>query len=336
MKRLASLLLLAGLSLPRVVSAICMQLTPADVADLQSQGYIAEQVLSVNILFPQGSVSIDPDLPIGSPITTGQSAPFASAANFANCLGGGEVQHSYLSATSSQVLGYYNTNVPGVGYRLSYVRSTGTSSEFPWSPEFPAGNPPDQIVYGRYGEGALFQIDLVKTGDIASNTLVAFGTLGTGQAQDGKTVTTISGGSLNVRVMPSCSVDASTLNIDFGSFGPADVSTTVGPTQHVSFNVLCTGPTPPASITATLAGTPDTVEPTLLRNNGAQHLAIRLTEPSTRTVLRPNDPASTLVHAPNGGMQSPFDLEATVLRVGTATPTAGMIQATATITLTLQ
>ncbi|MBB5457970.1 fimbrial protein [Paraburkholderia sp. Cpub6] len=337
MKRLIHFLILVCFAIPHFAFATCIQLKPSQISELLSQGYIAGQPLAVNIPFRESSVSIDPALPVGSVIATGLSPAYATYANFADCTDGGTVSIQYSNATPSVVLGatVYNTNVPGIGFRLTYLRATGVNSPLPFTPSFPAGEP-NQVMYGRFGIGSQFEIELVKTGDIASNVNVILNTVGAGVAEgDGNRVVTITGGSINVKVLPSCSVNTSTLNIDFGTFGPSDVSTTSGPTQPVDFTVLCTGPTPPASITAVLSGTPDTEDSSMLKNTGATHLAIRLRDVSTNTIFRPNDPTSTLVHTPQGAMQSPFALEATVLRVGTATPSAGRIQATATVTMTI-
>ncbi|WP_255208691.1 fimbrial protein [Paraburkholderia youngii] len=335
MKRLVQFFILICFAIPHFAFATCTQLKPAQISELLSQGYIAGYPIAVNIPFQESSVSIDPGLPVGSVIATGLSPAYATYGNFADCTNGGTVTFGYFNATPSTMSGVYNTNVPGIGFRVTYLRASGTNSPLPFTPSFPAGEP-NQVIYGRFGIGSQFLIELVKTGDIASNVDVMFNTLGTGIADgDGSRVVTITGGSINVKVLPSCSVNTSALNIDFGTFGPSDVSSTSGPTQPVDFTVLCTGPTPPASITAALSGTPDTEDSSMLKNTGATHLAIRLRDVSSKTVFRPNDPSSTLVHAPRGAMQSPFALEATVLRVGTATPTAGKIQATATVTMTI-
>ncbi|WP_229770334.1 fimbrial protein, partial [Burkholderia pseudomallei] len=53
------------------------------------------------------------------------------------------------------------------------------------------------------------------------------------------------------------------------------------------------------------------------------------------SLLRPNDPTSEIKVEPGGAMEHGFALEATVLRVGTAPPTAGTIDATSIITLTI-
>ncbi|MCC8402576.1 fimbrial protein [Paraburkholderia sp. MMS20-SJTN17] len=335
MKRLIQFFVLVCLAIPHLAFAACEQLKPAQITELLSQGYIAANPLVVNIPFQQSSVSIDPALPIGSVIATGLSPAYATYANFTDCTNGGTVAFGYFSATPSTVSGVYDTNIPGIGFRVTYLRATGTNSSLPFTSNFSAGEP-NQVIYGRFGIGSQFQIELVKTGDIGSNVNVLFNTIGTGIANgDGSRVVTITGGGINVKVLPSCTVNTSTLNIDFGTFGPSDVSSTAGPTQPVDFTVLCTGPTPPASITAVLSGTPDTENSSMLKNTGATHLAIRLREVATNTIFKPNDPTSTLVHTPRGAMQSPFELEATVLRVGTATPAAGKIQATATITMTI-
>jgi type 1 fimbria pilin len=339
MKRLVQFLILLTLGLARIASATCLQLSASDITYVQQKlGGTAYQLLQANILFQDASVSIDPDLPISSVIATGTSTALPAATYIMKCTNGGTLTMSLNGATPSSIAGVYNTNVPGIGFTLSYVRASGNASVFPYSTSVQPGTEgPNQAVYETLGAGAEFRVQLIKTGDIASNVSVQFpGTIGTGTTDgDTKTVITVSASGTNIKVLPSCAVDSSTLNIDFGTFGPTDVSTTSGPTQPVNFNVLCTGPTPPASITAALSGTPDTNAPNMLKNTGASNLAIQLKETSTGTVLQPNNPNSTLVHTPGGGMQSPFALQATVLRVGSAAPTAGKIQATATITMTI-
>ncbi|WP_244196095.1 fimbrial protein [Paraburkholderia susongensis] len=313
-------------------------MTPADITIIQqSIGGAGYQQVQATVQFQDNSVSIDPGLAIGSLIATGLSTAFPIQTGVMACTNGGTLTMNLVGATPSSIAGIYNTNVPGIGFKLSYIRASGTVSDFPFPIQAAVGtNGPQEVVYNYFGAGAQFRIQLFKTGDIASNVNVQFGLVGSGQTDgDGKTVLSINGSGINVKVLPSCSVNSSTLNIDFGLFGPTDVSTTSGPTQPVQFTVLCSGPTPPASITAALAGTPDPNDASMLKNTGATNLAIRLKDVSTGTILRPDDPASTLVHTPNGGMQSPFSLEATVLRVGSATPTAGKIQATATLTMTI-
>ncbi|WP_090552338.1 fimbrial protein [Paraburkholderia caballeronis] len=334
MKRLVFFLLFASLALSRGALAACAQLSAADIAQMQQNGTgIGQPTLPVTVLFQQGSVSIDPDLPIGSEITSGESMPIVTNTAVAVCPNGGNLFLSYLTATPSALPNVYQTNVPGVGFQLAYI-GTGVNLVFPFTQKV-AANATGGVTYSYLAPTSRFGIKLIKTGDIGSNVTVVFGPIAQGTAEDGKTILTFDAGTVNIKVLPSCAVNTSTLNIDFGTFGPRDVSTTSGPTQPVNFTMQCTGPTPPVSITAALAGTPDTDDASLLKNTGAQNLAIRLSEPSSGTVLKPNDPNSTLVHAPGGAMQSPFALDATVLRVGSTTPTTGKIQATATITLSI-
>jgi type 1 fimbria pilin len=320
----------------------CHQMTAQQAADLEAtNGTPAQMHTTFTAVFPEQTIDLDPDFPIGGTITTGQSASVpAPGLFFIYCdPPSGTISYAFTSAPMLSSLGnnIYNTNVPGVGYRLSYVRASGSTSVVPyvnsWTPQV-AG----KSAGITYGAGALFQVELIKTSNaIPSLSTVTLGQIGRGFGDaDGITVTDIFAGNVTIQILPKCQVNSSTLNVDFGQFGPQDVSTTSGPTQPVNFTVICTGPTPPASITATLGAPPDTANPGLIQNTGAQNLAIRLEEPSSGTILRPNNANSTLVHLPNGATQSAFNLEATVLRVGSATPTAGTIDATAVVTLTIQ
>ena len=205
--------------------------------------------------------------------------------------------------------------IPGVGFRLSYQRPNNGRVDvmpvaLPW-----AGS---SSVYYNINAGAVYRMELIKTGNnMPSRSVVNLGTVATFYGDlPAPALGHISVNSIELKVLPKCHVDSSTLNIDFGPFGPADVSTTAGPTRQVDFTVRCSGPTPPATITATLAGTPDGDDPRFIRNTGATNLAIRLADRSTSYVLKPNDSNSALIHEPYGAMASSFSLDATVLRVG--------------------
>ncbi|WP_233837998.1 fimbrial protein [Paraburkholderia sp. ZP32-5] len=337
MKRLVKLVILISFGIARIASAACFQLNQTDMDALNEQGNTPSEQVQANVLFQNASVSIDPGLPVGSLIATGLSTALPTPIFFVACVNSGTLTLNVVGATPSNLPGIYNTNVPGVGFKLSQLSATGAATDYPIvRTAQPGTEDPNQRVYISFGAGTQFRIELYKTGDIASNVNVQFGLVGTGHGDgDGKTIVMINGSSLNIKVLPTCTVNTSALNIDFGTFGPADVSTTAGPTRAVEFTVLCSGPTPPASITAALSGTPDTDDASMLKNTGATNLAIRLKDVSKGTILRPNDPASTVVQTPGGSMQSPFSLEATVLRVGSATPRAGRIQATATLTMTI-
>lgn len=293
-----------------------------------------------NVSFPSGVVDIDPDLPIGSLLVSGESAPTPALSFIACDPPTGQIIVDFVSPPNLSSLGgkIYDTDVPGVGFKLNYVRASGSTSVVPYTnnwTENPA-TPGTQPV--NHGNGAKYRIDLVKTSNVMpSFSTTSFGHVARtyGDGNPGVAVTNIYSGNVSLRVLPSCRVDSSTLNIDFGQFGPYDVSQTTGPTRPVNFRVLCSGPTPPASITATLSAPRDSDNPALIQNTGAQHLAIRLRDKTTGALLKPDDASSMLVQKPDGAMESGFDLEATVLRVGNQPPTTGKIDATSVITLNI-
>ncbi len=323
------------------VLAACRPITPEESARWTETRPIPNQIMTTfNIAFPSGVVDVDPDLPIGSPLVSGESAPTPSMSFIACDPPSGAIIVDFMTAPPPSPLGnkIYATNVPGIGFRLNYVRASGSTSVVPYTnnwtehPETPGTQPVN------YGDGAKYRVDLIKTSnDIPSFSTITFGHLARtyGDGNPGVAVTNIYSGNVSLRVLPSCRVDSSTLNIDFGQFGPYDVSQTTGPTRAVNFRVLCSGPTPPASITATLSAPRDTEDPALIQNTGARHLAIRLRDKTTGALLKPGDASSTLVQKPNGAMESGFDLEATVLRVGNQPPTTGKIDATSVITLSI-
>ncbi|KVU47458.1 fimbrial protein [Burkholderia ubonensis] len=322
------------------VLASCRPITDEELILWKDLAMPSQQLTTFNVSFPAGTVDVDPDLPIGSTIVTGESAP-TPALIFISCNPpSGTINVDFMSSPTLSSLGknIYKTDVPGVGFRLSYVRASGSTSVVPYTNNWKESEikPGTQPV--NFGEGAKYRIDLFKTSnDIPSFSTVSFGHLAKtyGDGNTGVSVANIYAGDVSLRVLPSCRVDSSTLNVDFGQFGPYDVSQTTGPTRPVSFQVLCSGPTPPASITATLSAPRDTDDPSLIQNTGAQHLAIRLRDKTTGTILKPGDASSTLVLTPNGAMASDFDLEATVLRVGNQPPSTGKIDATSVITLSI-
>ncbi|MBR8460158.1 fimbrial protein [Burkholderia dolosa] len=321
--------------------AACRPITEEEAAMWgNTKPFPIKTMSAFNISFSAATIDVDPDLAIGSVIATGESAP-TQAFFFIVCQAPvGTINYDFVTPPPLSALGnkIYSTNVPGVGFRLSYVRASGTTSVVPYTNNWThrPSEPMHELI--QYGNGAKFKIDLIKTSnDIPSKSTVTFGHVARtyGDGKPGISVTDIHSANVSLRVLPSCRVDSSTLNVDFGQFGPYDVSHTVGPTRPVSFRILCSGPTPPASITATLSAPRDPEDSALIQNTGAQHLAIRLRDKTTGTVLKPSDPSSTLVQKPGGAMESGFDLEATVLRVGSNTPTTGKIDATSVIILSI-
>lgn len=345
MKRFIPLLTLAGLACLgwiRPAAAECSQLTDDQLAELIAEGEVAFKNYQVQLNFAGGVIEIDPDWQNGRLLTTASvSNAGRNGINVAGCFNSvGTINLQFVAppAAGATIDGitYYATNIAGIGFRLAYVTPAGTFFDLPRSLTFRQDTNP---FWARWATGSQFEIQLVKIGDlqVGSGTVAFSAPLQVGTADDGRIVTTINANNVTIRVLPSCTVDSSTIDVDFDTFGPEDFPNgTEGPTRPVAFNVVCSGPTPPQSITATLGAIADTVDPTLIQNSqgSATNLAIRLREPSSNIVLAPNDPNSQLVHAPGGAMQNRFQLDSTVMRVGSAAPTPGTIQATATINLT--
>ncbi len=340
MKKYRAFLAAVGLfAVSQSALATCRPITQEE-ANRWSKDRLVQILSTFNITFPSGTVDVDPELPVGSVIVSAESAPTPEVLFIACDPPTGAIIVDFVSTYTLSPLGnhIYDSNVPGVGFRLNYVRASGRTSVVPYTnnwTENPA-TPGTQPI--NHGNGAKYRIDLIKTSDnMPSFSTATFGNLARtyGDGQPGVPVTNIYSGNVSLRVLPSCRVDSSTLNVDFGQFGPYDVSQTTGPTRSVNFRVLCSGPTSPASITATLSAPRDPENPALIQNTGAQHLAIRLQDQTTGTILKPNDASSKLVQEPSGAMESGFALQATVLRVGTQLPTTGKIDATSTITLSI-
>ncbi|ACR30642.1 fimbrial protein [Burkholderia glumae] len=334
MKTFAKLFVLASLALSSPVFAACRQMTDAEIKEEMDRGYLSFKKITVAIQPEQQVVSIDPRLEIGGVIATAKSTLFSVYHNFASCPGGGIIRFDSTHSPTA-LPNVYDSGTPGIGYRLTYMRRSGFNSLLPFSSNIPDG--PASGNWARFGIGSYFKLELIRTGQLQTvNQVANLGeiALGTGNG-DHVQIISVKTGPMTVKVLPHCSVAADKLNIDFGTFGPDAVSYTDGPTQPIDFTVQCIGPTPPVSITAALSGTPDPENPSLIKNEGAAHLGILVHDRITGTTLKPNDPNSTLVQNPASALQSPFQLAATVLRVGTATPPPGKIQATATITLTI-
>lgn len=333
---LAALVLLAATV--DALAAGCNMLTAENIAWLTEQGKIARAHSSFPISFSSGMVDVDPNLEIGGLIAEAKSIP-SEELHFIWCSApSGNVHFALNSSPLPSELGnsIYETGVPGVGFRITQVRQSGSIGaiprDTPWIEE-----KPDQDSSLNFGAGTVFRIELIKTSEaLPSESTISLGNLSRVYGDDNKTVVDFNAGSVKLRVLPICHVDQQEKNVDFGQFGPKDVSFDSGPTKDVKFDVQCSGPTPPVSITATLAATPDSHDQSLIANAGdAMNLAIRLRDASTQQVLRPNDPTSEIKVEPGGAMEHGFALEATVLRVGTAPPTAGTIDATSIITLTI-
>ncbi|WP_439891970.1 fimbrial protein [Ralstonia sp. 25C] len=337
MKRILTVLLALGtLAVSQHTLAACRQMSKADIdaSLIDNPAAAAVKLQSYQLTLPS-AVEISPDLAIGGTIASGTSNLQSGTVRFGVCeqaVGGTMTWHmANRNEVKSPV---YQTGVDGVGLQLTYVRPSGTTSDFEFDTTFP-GNP-SGLGYMELREGAHFKATLIKTGDIANNVNVLGGVVGSGIAQDGNTVIQVSSNFVNIKILPRCTVNSSNINIDFGTFGPRNVTATSGPSRPVNFRLACTGDNIPTKVTATLSGTPDPVNASLIKNDGtAQHLAIQLADVSTGTVFSPNNPVSKLEQTlVDDG--SEFALTTQVLRVGTATPTAGTISSIATITLNLE
>jgi type 1 fimbria pilin len=337
MKILASCLLvcLASFSIPSY--AICRSMTPEEAIEATDGGTIGVSPPVPYTISPSGPHELDPDTPVGTEFLTADATVMTKTRYLLCRNPGGKLLWELKDFKSSTLANVYETNVPGIGFKLAYISSGGAKRYFPTTSDFTVTEPENQIKYGELWPGAKFELTLVKTGDIKDSiSTVQFGYLGYIGADDDKVETVqISSDPVVIKILPSCRVDTPNMDIDFGEFGPRDVSLTEGPTRPVEFKLHCSGPTPPVSISASLSATPDPENADLIQNSGAEHLGIRLRDKIGGTTLKPNDADSTLTQSPGGAMNASFNLEATVLRTGSERPTAGRIDAVATITLTV-
>lgn len=319
--------------------AACNQVTQADIAEWTVKGLpnvdVITQQISFTVQFP-ATIEVKPDLPVGEVFGSGWSAPLGSSTALINCdwRTGGALRYDFVTAKQETAFpGVFESGLKGIGIRLSYVRKSGLVSTFPFVSTFKPADEPYQPYFPGIRAELRILIDFVKTGEMDASSTFGAAYIALARADgSGGPVIRIYNGSTRINVLPSCSPSAPTQNVDFGTFGSANVSQTTGPTRPLSFDVTCIGPASPKSITARLTGTPDTENTSLVRNTGAQHLGIRIKDRDSDTVLRPNDNAS-LITKPGNTKVFSYNLDATVLRTGTQTPTAGLINATAVITM---
>lgn len=334
MKFLCATFALAAMVFGSAAHAECQNIRPEDMnewaLDFTSDGvvsYFSER----RAFYPGAIIDVEADLPVGAVITTGTTLPEGLTYMFL-CLNGGTMRFDLLNTPKEISPGIYDTGVPGVGYRVKYRRASGSISALPFLSAWPSG--PDAFV--AMSAGNVFDIELVKTGPMQSESVITLGRVAyaAGFAESVPAVEVIAQ-PVTLRVLPHCHVTSDkSLLVDFGPFGPRDVSTADGPTKPVVIDVACDGPTPPDTVSATLMAQPAPQATDFIKNDGtATGLAIRLQETGTNNILKPQDPNS-VSSKKTPGFNSSFDFEATVLRVGGAVPTAGSIDAQAVVTLT--
>ena len=337
MKTLCAALAATALFYTLPASAECRKLTQADIDAARPHVLEPMEIESVRQLsFSGTAIDVEANHPINTTIATGATASMAKIAVLI-CEGASRTYYFDVPGTPTAGTDVYPTNTPGVGYRMKYVRGSGTTSALPMSNRWVAP-PPYGVQYIGPGAGDTFVMELVKTGPMNSVSVVNLGTVvQISGAGDRATVLSVNADSVILRVLPHCWVTSNHSEpIDFGTFGPREVSATAGPTKPVVIDLTCDGPTAPNTVSATLAATPDPAVPDYIRNvGGADNLAIRLRDSGTQQVLKPQNASSTLVKT-TPGFNTSFALEATVLRVGSAAPTPGMIDAHGIVTLSFQ
>lgn len=342
-EKLAALIFLGATTLTIDAYAECRPLNDAEKQEIlknennQFFGYPpAPPGQAFKVLFSASEIEVSPDLEINQPIAIGESMA-TTGFYFLSCLEPGTIFFDVDSKWNSLGNNVFSTNISGVGFRIKYQRGSGTSSYLPFSSKHT--NPPSGVRnYVSINPGAKFLVELIKTGPMESRSTITLPAVATISGDSLSPLVFVQAGSVSLLVKPSCTVEGSNpKRVDFGSFGPRDVTTSNGPTRPLNFSLRCSGPTPVAMITASLTGAPDTDQPTLLGNAGsATKLAIRLRDAQSKQLISPNDANSTLTLEPKGNTAPQFNLEATVLRVGSESPTAGNIRANATFTLSIQ
>lgn len=335
MKFLCAVLALAALVFSSVARAECRKAGPDDwpvwlesELDDGALEYYSERRAS----FENAVIDVEATLPVGSVIATASTPPEGKVYMLLCDNNVGTINFALMGSPSAVGQDLYETGVPGVGYRVNYVRSSGASSLIPVS----FGWTSDKVEFAAFGAGNSIQVELVKTGPMESESTVTLGPVArVAGGGDWQTVMTAIAQPVKLRVLPHCQVTSSkALLVDFGPFGPRDVSATEGPDRPVVIDVACDGPTPPNTVSASLMAQPDVDTTDFIKNDGtATGLAIRLRDNTTLEVLKPQDPNSVASKS-SPGFNASFDMTATVLWVGGAAPTAGSIDAQAVVTLT--
>lgn len=333
MKRICAAVALAALFQFQNAHAECRKIVPADYDNWLGMEDPVPGVIDYNaehvVTFGSGLIDVESTLPVNATIATGESAPTGHT-YILRC--DDNVGTNRFELTPDNGADIQPSGVDGIGYRVFYKRASGTSTQFPYINYWTA----DRTEYPAIPAGNTFVIELVKTGPMQSVSTLNLGQVARiAGGGDGVTALKVLASPVTLRVLPHCQVTGDKpLLVDFGQFGPSEVSAISGPTQPVTINVACDGPTPPNTVSATLAAQPDPIVSDFIKNGGtASGLAIRLRDAATQAVLKPQIPTSVLTQS-SPGYNTAFNLEASVLRVGAAAAVPGTIDAQAVVTLT--
>jgi len=191
MRRVLLLLLTIVLGLPLAAQARC--------------SFTSGGTANVNISFPNSTITIDPNLPVGAVLAT--SAQFSpSPVSQISCTGTTAigVQNVAGSQPSSGSI-IFPTGVAGIGYRVTH----------PDTSNYLAAYPGDSIASGSYQMSVTSGLEFVKTGPIANGATVSSGTMGYWR-YDSNSNSRIENFNLSTTLtfmFPSCSVNTSTINV---------------------------------------------------------------------------------------------------------------------------
>lgn len=313
MRRVLLLLLTIVLGLPLAAQARC--------------SFTSGGTANVNISFPNSTITIDPNLPVGAVLAT--SAQFSpSPVSQISCTGTTAigVQNVAGSQPSSGSI-IFPTGVAGIGYRVTH----------PDTSNYLAAYPGDSIASGSYQMSVTSGLEFVKTGPIANGATVSSGTMGYWR-YDSNSNSRIENFNLSTTLtfmFPSCSVNTSTINVTlptvsntaFNGVGTVAGATVVpislqcasGSQLYIQFDTA----NPVSGATGVIAPATGT--------GRAKNIGVQLINQSFTPVTF-GTPA--LVGATPDG---PLNLTYYARYYQTATPVAaGTVSATATFTLTYQ
>ncbi|WNL48319.1 fimbrial protein [Dyella sp. BiH032] len=191
MRRVLLLLLTIVLGLPLAAQARC--------------SFTSGGTANVNISFPNSTITIDPNLPVGAVLAT--SAQFSpSPVSQISCTGTTAigVQNVAGSQPSSGSI-IFPTGVAGIGYRVTH----------PDTSNYLAAYPGDSIASGSYQMSVTSGLEFVKTGPIANGATVSSGTMGYWRydSNSNSRIENFNLGTTLTFMFPSCSVNTSTINV---------------------------------------------------------------------------------------------------------------------------